>query len=306
MIDDGGRFEFEMWRYAKALKQPRADAELPFSHRPNGRAHIMGADVAINSLGLRDDREISPEKAAGTTRILMLGDSVTFGFGVAGSETTAQQLEALLKSERPAARIEVLNAGVGNYNTSMEVAAYFQFWRALAPDIVLLNFFVNDAEPTPVPRGNLLTRYSLAAVYFGSRVDAVSRMTNGAPGWQDYYGGLFDDQQPGWQKAKAAIAALKAACDSDQRPLAIVNYPDLHQTRPYPLTAITTKVSQLADGLSIPFLDLTPEVTDQENAALLWVNGGDPHPNGATNTRYARRIATWLLTRWLAEQRNSR
>jgi lysophospholipase L1-like esterase len=297
VVDDGRRFEFEMWRYAKALKIPGDDPDLPFSHRPNGRAHIMGADVAINSLGLRDDRDISREKPAGVTRIVMLGDSVTFGFGVSGRETTASQLETLLATQRTPSRIEVLNAGVGNYNTSMEVNAYLRSWRALQPDVVLLNFFVNDAEPTPVPRGNLFTRYSLAAVYIGSRLDAVSLLTNGAPGWQEYYTGLFDDRQPGWVKAQAAIAALKAACDADGRPLLMVNYPDLHQTKPYPLSSITAKLAALADRLSIPFLDLTPEVADQEDAALLWVNGGDPHPNAATNARYARRIAEWLLPR---------
>ena len=78
----------------------------------------------------------------------------------------------------------------------MEVAAYLKNGRALKPDIVLLNFFVNDAEPTPVPRGNILTRRSLAAVYFNNRVDSVARWTNGAPGWQDYYAGLFAESNP--------------------------------------------------------------------------------------------------------------
>jgi lysophospholipase L1-like esterase len=73
-----------------------------------------------------------------------------------------------------------------------------------------------------------------------------------------------------------------------------VNYPDLHQTNPYPLTAITDRVQQLASELGLPFLDLTPEVTGQNQAALLWVNGGDPHPNAATHEKYARRIAEWL------------
>jgi lysophospholipase L1-like esterase len=293
VIDDGGRFEFEMWRYAKELKVAGPDPELPFVHRPHGRAHIMGADVAINGAGLRDDRELAPREPS-TTRIMMLGDSVTFGFGVAQHETTAAQLEARLNADPNGRRFEVLNAGVGNYNTAMEVAAYLTHGRALEPDIVLLNFFVNDAEPTPVPRGNFLTRRSLAAVYFNNRVDSVARWSNGAPGWQDYYAGLFAETQPGWQKARAAIAALQQACDRDRRALAIINYPDLHQTKPYPLGAITESVRRVAERHALPFLDLTPDVIEQEEASLLWVNGGDPHPNGATNARYARRIAEWL------------
>ncbi len=295
VVDDGARFEFEMWRYAKELKVPGPDPELPFVHRANGRAHIMGADVAINSRGLRDDRDITPQKDPSSTRIMMLGDSVTFGFGVAQHQTTPAQLETLLNNTAGARRFEVLNAGVGNYNTAMEVAAYLKNGRALNPDLVVLNVFVNDAEPTPVPRGNVLTRSSLAAVYFNNRIDSVARWTNGAPGWEQYYTSLFDEQQPGWQKAKAAIAALKEACDRDSRQLVIVNYPDLHQTKPYPLEAITRSVQNEAARLSLPFLDLTPDVAQQDDASLLWVNGGDPHPNGQTNARYARRIADWLM-----------
>ena len=291
-LDDGMRFEFEMWRYAREVKESRPDPRLPFVHRPHGRARVMGAEVVTNSIGLRADREIAAPKDPSTTRILMLGDSVTFGFGVAQHETTSAQLESLLNGS--GRRVEVLNAGVGNYNTAMQVEAYLQRQRSLGPDLVVLNFFVNDAEPTPVPRGNFLTRSSLAAVYFNNRVDSVARWSNGAPGWEQYYSDLFKDDAPGWQAAKQSITALEQACDEDGRRLAIVNYPDLHQTNPYPLTAITDRVQQLASELGLPFLDLTPEVTGQNQAALLWVNGGDPHPNAATHEKYARRIAEWL------------
>ncbi|HEX6163661.1 MAG TPA: SGNH/GDSL hydrolase family protein [Vicinamibacterales bacterium] len=292
VIDDGMRFEFEMWRYAREVKISRPDPRLPFVHRPGARARVMGAEVVTNSLGLREEREIDLNPDPAVTRILMLGDSVTFGFGVEQHETTSAQLEAQLAAA--GRRVEVLNAGVGNYNTAMEVEAYLTERRGLKPDLVVLNFFVNDAEPTPVPRGNILTRSSLAAVYFNNRVDSVARWTNGAPGWEQYYTDLFNESAPGWQQARQAIQALHRSCTEDGRRLAIVNYPDLHQTNPYPLTVITDRIRQVAATLGVPFLDLTPEVTQQSDAALLWVNGGDPHPNAATHAKYARRIAEWL------------
>jgi lysophospholipase L1-like esterase len=297
VVDDGARFEFEMWRYANELKRPSDAVDLPFTHRPNGRARIMGVEVVTNSRGLREDREIAVPKPAGTTRILMLGDSVTFGFGVAQNDTTARRVEGLLNEKGPG-RFEVINAGVGNYNTAMQVAAYLQHQQSLSPDVVILNFFVNDAEPTPTAGGNLLTRYSMAAVYFTSRLDSVSRWANGAPGWQQYYAGLYDAGQPGWQLAKAAIDALQKACAANGVRLAIVNYPDLHQTTPYPLAVITARIKEVAAAHALPFLDLTPEVVG-EDAPSLWVNAGDPHPNGHTTRKYAQRIATWLTSEML-------
>ena len=292
VLDDGMRFEFEMWRYAREVKESRPDPRLPFVHRANGRARVMGAEVVTNSQGLRADRDVSMQKDPAATRILMLGDSVTFGFGVEQHETTSAQLESHLNAA--GRRVEVLNAGVGNYNTSMQVESYLSERRQLNPDLVILNFFVNDAEPTPVPRGNFLTRSSMAAVYFNNRVDSVARWTNGAPGWEKYYSDLYREDAPGWQQAKQAIQSLQRSCAEDGRRLAIVNYPDLHQTNPYPLTVITDRIRQVATALSLPFLDLTPEVTQQNQAALLWVNGGDPHPNAATHAKYAARIAAWL------------
>jgi lysophospholipase L1-like esterase len=294
VLDSGTRYEFEMWRYATQLKMPSSDPELPFTHRPNSHARIMGAEVSINDRGLRDDRAITPVKPAATTRILMLGDSVTFGFGVPLAETASRRLQEQLNAGSPVPRFEVLDSGVGNYNTAMEVAYYLKDGRRLNPDIAILNFFVNDPEPTPVPSGNLLTRHSLAAVYVNNRMDSVSRWSHGAPGWEQYYEGLFNDRQPGWQKAKAAIRALKEACDWEGVKLLLVNYPDLHQTEPYPLRSINKSIETVARDLAIPYLDLTPTVAGETDPRILWADPSDPHPNGRMHARYAQMMHDWL------------
>ena len=156
VVDDGGRFEFEMWRYAKELKVASPDPELPFVHRPRGRARIMGAEVAINA---RDSGTIARSRRArpSTRRIMMLGDSVTFDRrGATGDDGLAAR--GLLNANANGSRFEVLNAASGNYNTRWRWPRIVKTGRALEPDIVCSIFFVNDAEPTPVPRGNILTR----------------------------------------------------------------------------------------------------------------------------------------------------
>ena len=50
-------FGLEMWKYAKTLKIRAENAEMAHRHRPNSEAFLMGVDVKINSLGLRN-REI--------------------------------------------------------------------------------------------------------------------------------------------------------------------------------------------------------------------------------------------------------
>ena len=143
-------FSMEMWKYAVALKQPVSDPRLSFAHRPNTSAFLMGVPFAINSMGLRD-REFSPQKPPGVSRIVWLGDSTTVGWGVPAEATPAKILERARNAQTPGAT-EVLNAGVGNYDTVQEVEHYLTIDRAFHPDFVVLEYFINDAEPVPVER----------------------------------------------------------------------------------------------------------------------------------------------------------
>ena len=82
IADDGMQFDLEMWKYARDVKQLSADPLLAHEHAPNRVAVLMGVDFQTNSKGLRD-REFSYDRQPGTLRILMLGNSLTVGWGVA-------------------------------------------------------------------------------------------------------------------------------------------------------------------------------------------------------------------------------
>ena len=72
----------------------------------SGSRRIMTAGspacrCSINSLGFRDRREYSLEKPPNTFRILVLGDSVTFGHGTLDDTTYPYLLEQQLRAGRP-------------------------------------------------------------------------------------------------------------------------------------------------------------------------------------------------------------
>ena len=90
-----------------------------------------------NSMGFRGP-EIDPLERQGRIRILALGDSMTYGFGVENDETYS----ALLEQLDP--RLQVLNTGVAGYSTAEELLMLKEQGLALDPDIVLLGFFWND------------------------------------------------------------------------------------------------------------------------------------------------------------------
>jgi hypothetical protein len=146
-------FSMEMWKYAVQLKYPVADPQLSFAHMPNRSAFLMGVPVSINSDGLRD-REYSHAKPPNVYRIMMLGDSTTFGWGVRQEDTAAKFLERKLNAHLPSGydKVEVIDAGVGNYDTVQEVRYYETLGRAFHPDLVVLVYFINDPEPVPTEK----------------------------------------------------------------------------------------------------------------------------------------------------------
>lgn len=111
---------------------------------PGYRGWFAGVPVTINSLGFRDDRDYALAKAPGTFRIIVLGDSVTFGHGTLSSTTYPFLLEQRLKAWRPAVKWEVWNLGVPGYNTSQELAYLREVGDRYAPDLVIVGFYPND------------------------------------------------------------------------------------------------------------------------------------------------------------------
>src|SRR5690349_15789398 len=88
----------------------RRSVALSMDFVPDCRGLIEGTDAELrtNSLGLR-----GPEVAEdGTARILAVGDSCTFGWGVAEGQSYPVQLETVLDRTLGAHRYQVINAGV--------------------------------------------------------------------------------------------------------------------------------------------------------------------------------------------------
>ncbi len=111
---------------------------------PGYSGWFAGVPVRINSLELRDDREYQLDKAPNTFRILVLGDSVTFGHGSIAEHAYPRLLEDQLCRWRPDIDWQVWNAAVPGYNTSQELAQLLEVGPRFQPDLVIIGFFEND------------------------------------------------------------------------------------------------------------------------------------------------------------------
>ena len=170
LVDDGMRYDLEMWKYAKVVKEISCNREIGHEHIADVSARLMGVDVRINSAKLRD-RQFAISKPANTVRVVMLGDSITFGWGVRSEETVSKRVEAMFNADAEGRAYEFVNAGVGNYNTTMSVAWMVSEGMTFEPDLVVLNYFINDAEVIPRRKGGGLREWSYAYVFLAGQFD---------------------------------------------------------------------------------------------------------------------------------------
>jgi hypothetical protein len=297
VVDTGMQFDLEMWKYAREIKRLSANSQIGHEHRPDAHALLMGVDVTTNRNKLRD-REIPFERTTGKFRILMLGDSLTFGWGVRVEQTFAKRLESKLNDNGIAA--EVINAGVGNYNTSMEVAYYFAEGYCYRPDIVVLNYFINDAEEMPHYQFSWLQRQSAALTFIASRIDIIMRRLHVATrqDWYTYFRNLYDtsESNAGWRGVEDAVQRF-AKFNRDRGIEAIViNLPELRQLKPYPFKVEERQVRTLAEQNGLIYLDALPAIADLQPQSL-WVSDQDPHPNSVAHDRFAAFIYDFLKSR---------
>ena len=300
-------FDMEMWKYAARLKHSVDNPKLSFVHVPNGHEFLMGVDVRTNSQGLRDN-EYSLTKAPGIYRIMMLGDSTTLGWGVPLKDTAAKVLErALNESHVPGhQRFEVINAGVGNYDTVQEVAYYQTRGKSFHPDLVILVYFINDPEPVPKENKGLLVDRSYLVAFLVSRFRALQGMMGRRPDWKAYYHSLYDETRPGYQACKTALKDLADTTRDDGAEVLVALLPELrHINGNYPFAEEHQRIKDVLKPEGVPVVDLINGLRDHGPESTLWVTPSDDHPNSKANALVAAQLQDWIV-RNLTEARKKR
>lgn len=99
-------------------------------------------EYRYNRCGDRAGMECDPAPP-GVLRVVLIGSSTTFGYGVPREQSFAALLPALL-SERTGRAVQVYNAGIEFYGTAVAFDLQFQRVLALKPDIILWTMATSD------------------------------------------------------------------------------------------------------------------------------------------------------------------
>jgi hypothetical protein len=118
----------------------RANAHVTIENHVLSKRRI---EIRTNSLGYRNP-EIGPKRG---TRILFLGDSITFGDYVTEQDTFVRRVERLAGARGE--DWETINSGIGAISLENELAILYETGLGLDPDVVVVGFYLNDFRESP-------------------------------------------------------------------------------------------------------------------------------------------------------------
>jgi lysophospholipase L1-like esterase len=290
------------------VKRPSAKAGQSYEYIPGAHnPRYIGVPVSINRLGLRDG-DVAIPKPAGTLRVVAVGDSVTFGYGVRLEDTWVKTLERRLNATG-GHRHEVVNAGV----EATGIEYYESFIRtqaaALEPDLLVVGIALNDVrwyrgDRRPAEEGfkasvfrlartvntklvlnshvYLASYLSLKSILYGSGIIDVSR----AHAYD--FEALVDpspSQERAWESTERHLRATIDAARGRGWPIAFVVFPVEPQLGPAAAELYRRRlgmvISQGAEagepqrrlarffaGQDVPMLDLLPAYRGGEDLFL--------------------------------------
>lgn len=279
--------------------------------------------VKINSQGFRD-AEHPPNKGNGTIRILGLGDSFTFGWGVHVDQTYLKQLEQGLHHALNHS-VETINTGVPGWGLNQYYLYLKEAGLKLAPDVVLLGYFIDDLTGPPVDKleasqnsqwqggGEVRTRggpfqhirlfnlftYFADTIKYRNRSKRISylndvqarraKLTETA----DY---LVADPGPEVtaqrsQLLKEHLARINALVAQHGASLIIVFIPDYSQLFHPELQHINRVLGTVSRDVGVSFLDMTPIYEATEPAAHNYFWPLDGHANETGHQAIATALA---------------
>lgn len=246
-----------------------------------------GVHLAINALGMRGP-DTTREKPAGVRRILVLGDSVAFGWGVAEPEIFARRIEKQLRSEL-ACPVEVLNASVSGYGSVEEADYFLSEGLALAPDVVLIYQVENDNVIATPAHGAVATWIKDRIVYRSYLVNATVQalrtlrwklQARAGGGDAAAYAAIQRKwpEIPGSAESLAALRRIGEAARAHGIAVVLASHPS-NADDPTLDASRNRALAALADETQMRFVDASAGLRAHRDEDLA-VSPTDRHPNG--------------------------
>ncbi len=265
------------------LHRPSPIPGLAYELAPNHEAYSHEAFIRTNSFGMRDDEPRStPNNEKSPRRIVIIGDSFTFGFSVPAENTYSSQLGGILDNKN-AATFEVLNLGVGGYSTHDEALVLQHKGISWNPDLIVIGYFLNDPEIDPIQP--LHAYYSEPTWWQHSNLlRLLAKLKNHwdvmSLGEGDYYRYLHSPRKRKWQSVVEAFNKIGTISRKHDIPVLLLIFPVATETPwiDYSYRDLHDQIANTAKKSGLYVVDLYDHFSRYAPDKLI-VGQTDNHPN---------------------------
>lgn len=308
------------WRSREPAREVRATWEaehpeakdLPELHgslalaRPNVRGLHKNVLIRTDAEGFRGPG-FSAGPGPGVVRIVVTGDSVTFGEGVVEEEVYASRLGPLLDAGRQGVYHEVVNAGISGAPIEIALMRLAKANAAYRPGLFVYGYTLNDLEGEGYVYPQEMTRRR-GWLYWANRqpllvVKLVTSLLVTTEIESDPSKGPYPRElRANYFGNDATLARLEHGLDRYAelaRESGVCAHLLLH-TRladlgdDHPFHPFYDRVAETARARGITVTYSYPQFAGRE-AQSLWVNPFDPHPNSEGHALLAEALAEGLL-----------
>ena len=317
-----GLFAVAAYAIEAALRLSNPSRRLPPDGRVNGRLLTGGHEVRLNAHGFRGPPIVVP-KPSGHFRIVVLGDSLTWGVGIAEEERYTDVLEQLLAQHCPGRAIEVLNLARKGYSTVSQRDVLAELKDEIDPDLVVVGFCLNDPQPKPQaysPEREAFDRKhgprldwtamrcrTVGLREFGKALRRaayrIAELVGMMPTWQDALERTYEPESSEWREFAQALCDIRMMCDEMglSSPISISLNQGVYTDRPtnygHPDDMLRRyldwyhQAEAAADDAGFVVCNVEDELAREYTDRSMTVNVVDGHPNADLNAIYARRLA---------------
>ncbi|MEJ2086377.1 MAG: SGNH/GDSL hydrolase family protein, partial [Acidobacteriota bacterium] len=278
-----------------------AEVSLRLANRLSSDTETRVSDqeqrVPLGSPGWPLSREgkiaVTPKRTS--HRIVVLGDSFTWGDGVEAEEAYPAVLQDLLE-QRAELDVEVINWSRPGWNTGRELKSVQPQLPVLDPDLLIIGYCLNDAEPSN--RGRLIelrqvmrtaqrqpsdraTVWLYTNTRIGNLVYNFFEYRRLRKAVTDYYQRLYEPERSGWARTCQAFALFNQISKEQQIPVLLVILPifDSELDHRYAYHNLHLRVAEAATNAGLDVLDLLPSYKGLDGRDLALVPYSNAHPS---------------------------
>lgn len=277
------------------------DEKLDYKYKPNFEGHFSSTTygsipIVINSLGFRD-HEFRLKKDKNFYRVLLLGDSITFGAGVRMEETYAKITERLVK-ERCGKNFQLINAGVNSYHFAHYYIFIKEHISKFDPDHLMIGLCINDVRPKEVAGPRYLVQTNSSDFDLHSVKHWIKKLIKKSPTFQlisslvfsntymrqRYSSRWITEVMLSWNNSKLIyefrkmLSEIKVIADENRIRFTIILFPELQQILDYDKYKLPReKLLGILDDIQVQYVDLYDTFRSKKTISKYYLPGDTVH-----------------------------